>query len=215
MGYFHSPARSSQPSASSAYRGRSSPSPHVRQNHHRQSSSSAAGHHHPSQQSLGAFPISSNGLCGVIGGSGGAFAASPQRQQRQYVPSHPSTPQRSSSRHAPSSSSVVVPRAAPQDRKFRPIAQGRSPAPSPTQQQQQQRSSPSSQAKKRASVSPAENKKYKMELCKNFLKGGCPFGASCHFAHGVEELNRPDPIELVRDGKLLYICEIWASTGAW
>lgn len=207
MGYFHSPARSSQPSSSS-YRGRSSPSPHVRQNH-RQTSAAV---HHPSQ-SLSAFPISSNGICGVIGHSGGAFAASPQRQQRQYVPSHPSTPQsavRSSSRHA--SSSVVVPRAAPQDRKFRPIAQGRSPVPSPTQQQ---RLSPSSQAKKRASVSPAENKKYKMELCKNFLKGGCPFGASCHFAHGVEELNRPDPIELVRDGKLLYICEIWASTGAW
>lgn len=204
MGYFHSPARSSQPS-SSAYRGRSSPSPHVRQNHRQ---SSAAGHH-PSQ-SLSAFPISSNDVCGVIGGSGGAFAASPQRH---YVPSHPSTPQsavRSSSRHA--ASSIVVPRAAPQDRKFRPIAQGRSPAPSPTQQQ---RSSPSAQAKKRASVSPAENKKYKMELCKNFLKGGCPFGASCHFAHGVDELNRPDPIELVRDGKLLYICEIWASTGAW
>jgi hypothetical protein len=106
----------------------------------------------------------------------------------------------------------VVQRAAPQDRQFRPIVQGRSPVHSPIS-----RSSPSPQTKnkKRASVSPAENKKYKMELCKNFLKGGCSFGASCHFAHGPKELNRPDPTEMVRDGKLLYICEIWASTGAW
>jgi len=204
MGYFHSPARSSQPSPS--YRGRSSPSPHVRQN--RQSATAV----HPTSQSLSAFPISSSGLCGVIGGSGGAFAASsPQRQQRQYNVSSPqSSPHQSAAkahRHA----------AAPQDRKFRPIVQGRS-SPSSAHHSPitaQQRSSPSSQAKKRASVSPAENKKYKMELCKNFLKGGCPFGSSCHFAHGAGELNRPDPIELVRDGKLLYICEIWASTGAW
>ena len=146
-------------------------------------------------------------MCGVVGG-GGAFAASPQRQ---YVSPPQSSLQSAAAkaRHA----AVHVNRAAPQDRNFfRPIAHGRSPANSPTQTQ---RSSPSSQAKKRASVSPAENKKYKMELCKNFLKGSCPFGANCHFAHGTEELNRPDPIELVRDGKLLYICEIWASTGAW
>jgi hypothetical protein len=198
MGYFHavSPGRSSQ---LSSYRGRSSPSPHAL--HHRQSAAVHPGQGHSD------FPISSRSLCGVIGG-GGAFSISPQRQQRQYVPPHLS-PQTVVNAHQAAS---VVQRAAPQDRQFRPIVQGRSPVHSPIS-----RSSPSPQTKnkKRASVSPAENKKYKMELCKNFLKGGCSFGASCHFAHGPEELNRPDPTEMVRDGKLLYICEIWASTGAW
>ena len=206
MGYFHSPARPLSQQQSSSYRGRSSPSLHVRQNNRQ---SVGVAHHYSSH-----FPTSSNDICAVVGG-GGAFA-SPQPQQ-QYMSS--SSPQQSSlqsaaakgkARHA----TAHMKRAAPQDRNsFVPIAQGgRSPATSPTQRS----STPSSQAKKKASASPADNKKYKMELCNNFLKkGGCPFGSSCHFAHGFAELILPDPRDLVRDGKLLYICEIWASTGAW
>ena len=204
MGYFHSPARPLS-QQSSSYRGRSSPSLHVRQNRPAPAAATQYSSHH--------FPVSSNGMCTVIGG-GGAFA-SPQ-PQRQYVSSSPqqsslqSAAAKGKARHA----TAHMKRAAPQDRNsFVPIAQGgRSPANSPTQRS----STPSSQAKKKASASPADNKKYKMELCNNFLKkGGCPFGSSCHFAHGFAELILPDPRDLVRDGKLLYICEIWASTGAW
>ena len=203
MGYFSSPARPLS-QQSSSYRGRSSPSLHVRQN--RPAAATQYSSHH--------FTVSSNGMCTVIGG-GGAFA-SPQ-PQRQYVSSSPqqsslqSAAAKGKARHA----TAHMKRAAPQDRNssFVPISQGgRSPANSPTQRS----STPSSQTKKKASASPADNKKYKMELCNNFLKkGGCPFGSSCHFAHGFAELILPDPRDLVRDGKLLYICEIWASTGAW
>lgn len=208
MGYFHavSPGRALQPSA---YRGRSSPSPHA--NLHRQS-----GVVHPSQtQSY--RPFSSSSLCGVISGGGGAFTVSPQRQQRQqqYV-----SPRSSPQSGVKARQAAVTPyRAAPQDRGFHPIVQqGRSPTQSPAPRSSpssRSSASSSSQAKKRASVSPAENKKYKQELCKNHIKGSCPFGASCHFAHGADELNRPDPKEMVRDGKLLYPCEIFTSTGAW
>ena len=204
MGYFSSPARPLS-QQSSSYRGRSSPSLHVRQN--RPAAATQYSSHH--------FTVSSNGMCTVIGG-GGAFA-SPQ-PQRQYVSS---SPQQSSLQSAAAKgkarhdATAHMKRAAPQDRNssFVPISQGgRSPANSPTQRS----STPSSQTKKKASASPADNKKYKMELCNNFLKkGGCPFGSSCHFAHGFAELILPDPRDLVRDGKLLYICEIWASTGAW
>ena len=205
MGYFHSPARPLS-QHSSSYRGRSSPSLHVRQNRPAAATQYSSRH----------FPTSSNGMCAVVGG-GGAFA-SPQ-PQRQYVMS--SSPQQSSLQSAAAKGKARhatghMKRAAPQDRNsFVPIAPGggRSSANSPTQRS----STPSSQAKnKRASVSPADNKKYKQELCNNFLKkGGCPFGSSCHFAHGFAELILPDPRDLVREGKLLYICEIWASTGAW
>jgi hypothetical protein len=80
----------------------------------------------------------------------------------------------------------------------------------------QQHSPTQSSNSRRSSASPAENSKYKVELCNNYIKGKtCPFGDNCHFAHGVAELNRRDPIEMVRNGMLLYICEIWAMTGAW
>ncbi|CAB9502459.1 expressed unknown protein [Seminavis robusta] len=36
---------------------------------------------------------------------------------------------------------------------------------------------------------------YKTSLCKHFMRGSCPYGATCHFAHGESELrkfvNRP------------------------
>ena len=211
MGYFHSPARPLS-QQSSSYRGRSSPSLHVRQNN-RQSVGVVA--HHYSSHFPTSSNVESNGMCAVVGG-GGAFA-SPQPQRHQYVSSSSqqsslqSAAAKGKARHA----TAHMKRAAPQDRNsFVPIAPGggRSPANSPTQRS----STPSSQAKKKQASSPADNKKFKMELCKNFLKkGGCPFGSSCHFAHGFAELILPDPRDLVREGKLLYICEIWASTGAW
>lgn len=207
MGYFQtaSPNRSNVPSS---YRGRSSPSPRARQ----AVSSASAG--------AGAYAngISSNNLCRPVSG-GYMNMASPQRQRQYYNNTNAShgmvTPRRSSPSHAHS--------AAPQDRAsaaanyanntklFRhQSSMNRPPTP-----HRHTFTSANNSGKKRSSISPSDNKKYKMELCKNFLKGACPFGSSCHFAHGVAELNRPDPMELVKEGKLLYVCEIWCATGAW
>lgn len=197
MGIYNivSPARSKQQQSSSSNRGRASPSAHaIRQNRP------------GSAQSQPFFPTT---FCGVIGsgsGNNGAFVSPPRRQQQQHPYAASPSPQ----------ARPFVPRAAPQDRhsQFRPITpqggSGRSPV--------QQHSSPtqSSNSSRRSSASPAENSKYKMELCKNYMKWKkCDFGDNCHFAHGVAELNRRDPIEMVRNGRLLYICEIWAMTGAW
>ena len=200
MGIYNivSPARSKQQSSSSSNRGRASPSAHaIRQNRP------------GSAQSQPFFSMST--YCGVIGSGGnngsGAFASPPRRllqQQHPYAASP--SPQ----------AQPFVPRAAPQDRQFRPITPqgGSGGMRSPVQQHSPTQSSNSSS--RRSSASPAENSKYKMELCNNYIKGKtCPFGDNCHFAHGVAELNRRDPIEMVRNGMLLYICEIWAMTGAW
>ena len=196
MGIYNivSPARSKQQSSSSSNRGRASPSAHaIRQNR---------------PGSAQSQPFSPTTYCGVIGsGNNGAFASPPRRllqQQRPYAASP--SPQ----------AQPFVPRAAPQDRQFRPITPqgGSGGMRSPVQQHSPTQSSNSSS--RRSSASPAENSKYKMELCNNYIKGKtCPFGDNCHFAHGVAELNRRDPIEMVRNGRLLYICEIWAMTGAW
>lgn len=35
---------------------------------------------------------------------------------------------------------------------------------------------------------PKPNEFYKISLCKHFMAGECPFGTSCHFAHGESEL---------------------------
>lgn len=200
MGIYNivSPARSKQQQSSSYNRGRASPSAHpIRQNRP------------GSAQSQPFFPMST--YCGVIGsgsGNNGAFVSPPRRQQQQQHPyaASPSPQAR-----------PFVPRAAPQDRhsQFRPITPqgGSGGMRSPVQQHSPTQSSNSS---RRSSASPAENSKYKMELCNNYMKGKtCPFGDNCHFAHGAAELNRRDPIEMVRNGRLLYICEIWAMTGAW
>lgn len=37
---------------------------------------------------------------------------------------------------------------------------------------------------------PKPNEFYKISLCKHFLSGECPFGDSCHFAHGEAELRQ-------------------------
>lgn len=37
-------------------------------------------------------------------------------------------------------------------------------------------------------AAPKPNEFYKISLCKHFLQGECPFGDSCHFAHGEDEL---------------------------
>ena len=237
MGYFHaaSPSRSSLPSS---YRGRSSPSPRARQtvSNNTASASAVAG---------GAYAnaISSNHLCRPVnnssgsGGSGYMNMTSPQRQPRQNYnnTSHHGTvvtPRRGGSTQTYAHS------AAPQDRASAAAANHHTPKlfrhnnpfpkftgthvkiHRPPTPHRPTFSSSSSSAnnnnnKKRSNISPSDNKKYKMELCKNFLKGACPFGSSCHFAHGVAELNRPDPMELVKEGKLLYVCEIWCATGAW
>lgn len=206
MGLYHHvvlPGRAAyqQQQPSSAYRGRSSPSPHA----NRHQPAAAAAHLRPSQ-----FAASGSNFCGVIiDGGGSAFTVPSQRlqQQRKYL-----SPHSSHQSVGPAHQRVVVAHAAPQDRhatQFRPIVPvTRSAVQSPTSSK-----SPSSQTNKRAPVSPKGNGKYKMELCKNYPD--CAFGEKCIFAHGPEEINRPDPGEMVRDGRLLYVCEIFASTGAW
>ncbi len=37
---------------------------------------------------------------------------------------------------------------------------------------------------------------YKTRLCNKFNNGGCPYGARCRYAHGVEELLRPAPPQM-------------------
>ena len=192
MGIYNivSPARSKkeQQSSSSYNRGRALPSAHAtRQN--RPGPGSA--------QSQPFFPMST--YCGVIGSNnGGAFVSPspPRRQQQQQQRPYAASP---SPQARP-----FVPRAAPQDRhssQFRPIPQSGSGMRSPVQQHSPTQSSNSS---RRSSASPADNSKYKMELCNNYMKGKtCPFGDNCHFAHGAAELNRRDA------------CEIWVMTGAW
>jgi hypothetical protein len=195
-----SPARAKQQSSSSSSsnRGRASPSAHaIRQLR------PGSAHSQPF------FPMST--YCGVIGsgGNNGAFASPPRRLQQQQRPYAVSpSPQ----------ARPIVPRPAPQDRhsqQFRPITPqgGSGGMRSPVQQHSPTQSNKNN---RRSSASPAENSKYKIELCKNFMNLGiCNFGPNCHFAHGEEELNRRDPIEMVRNGRLLYSCEIWAMTGAW
>ncbi|KAK4419499.1 Zinc finger CCCH domain-containing protein 31 [Sesamum alatum] len=43
-----------------------------------------------------------------------------------------------------------------------------------------------------ASSGNAPGSKYKTKLCENFAKGPCTFGDRCHFAHGAEELRKPE-----------------------
>ena len=37
--------------------------------------------------------------------------------------------------------------------------------------------------------------RYKTELCKNWIKGGCTYAHKCRFAHGADEI-RPLPLGL-------------------
>jgi len=37
---------------------------------------------------------------------------------------------------------------------------------------------------------PKPNQFFKISLCKHFMQGNCPFGESCHFAHGEHELRQ-------------------------
>ncbi|KAL0435474.1 UNVERIFIED_CONTAM: Zinc finger CCCH domain-containing protein 44 [Sesamum radiatum] len=43
-----------------------------------------------------------------------------------------------------------------------------------------------------ASSAPGKGKYYKTKLCNNFAKGHCNFGNRCAFAHGAEELRKPE-----------------------
>jgi cleavage and polyadenylation specificity factor subunit 4 len=51
---------------------------------------------------------------------------------------------------------------------------------------------------------PKPNEFYKISLCKHFMSGECPFGDSCHFAHGEHELKifprKQDNIVTMEDG---------------
>ena len=67
-------------------------------------------------------------------------------------------------------------------------------------------------------ASPAPNRLYKTELCRNMLeRGSCPFKENCHYAHSFEEQERNKPTEedLMKEQKLLLPCLIMMMTGYW
>lgn len=71
-------------------------------------------------------------------------------------------------------------------------------------------------------VTPKQRLKNKTELCTLFMKHGrCSFGATCHFAHGVEELRSVGLLELAKGGLIdlkryrQRPCPTFVATGAW
>lgn len=46
-------------------------------------------------------------------------------------------------------------------------------------------------SKRTRAKAAAPGLKYKTELCRNWLEGGCEYQSKCSFAHGTEELRQP------------------------